>query len=56
MKMDRYANIIEWLDRCKTIPGYEENMEGAKMMGERFKKQIEKLKTSEKSSDEAVSK
>lgn len=45
MKMDRYSNIMEWLERCKTIPGYEENMEGAEMMGARFKKALEESKT-----------
>uniref|UniRef100_A0A336MW64 glutathione transferase n=1 Tax=Culicoides sonorensis TaxID=179676 RepID=A0A336MW64_CULSO len=44
MKMDRYHNIMEWLDRCRTIPGYDENSEGAKAMGELFKKKIEENK------------
>lgn len=30
-----YKNIVEWLDRCKTLPGYEENVEGAKVFGQR---------------------
>lgn len=57
MKMEKYSNIMEWLDRCKTIPGYDENMEGAKMMGERFKKHLEEGKKDETLiKNEAVSK
>jgi len=30
-----YKNIVAWLDRCKTLPGYDENVEGAKVFGQR---------------------
>lgn len=39
-------NIAEWLDRSQSIPGFEENWEGAKLAGSMFKRRLnENLET-----------
>lgn len=40
MDLKKYSNIIDWLERCKTIPGYLENQEGGIAMKELFNKKL----------------
>lgn len=40
MDLKKYSNIIEWFERCKTIPGHLENQEGGKAMKELFNKKL----------------
>lgn len=36
-----YKNVAAWYERMKTVPGYEENDEGAKMWGNKVKSSLE---------------
>lgn len=36
----KYANVVAWLNRCKTLPGYDENVEGAKVFGQRVSSRL----------------
>ncbi|XP_038211035.1 glutathione S-transferase 1-like [Zerene cesonia] len=38
--MMEYPNILRWLKDCESIPGYSENLEGAKMFGAAVKKNL----------------
>lgn len=31
----KYKNVAEWYERCKSLPGFEENNAGGKVFGER---------------------
>lgn len=39
--MKPYPNVEQWFERCSTIPGYEENMAGAKMLTDMVKSKLE---------------
>jgi glutathione S-transferase len=32
-----YPNLSKWLENCKSLPGYDENEEGASQFGQGFK-------------------
>lgn len=38
--LSAYPNVTAWLDRCKTLPGYAENEEGAKILGDFVKSKL----------------
>ena len=38
--ISQHVNLSKWLERCRTLPGFEENQRGADELGELFKKQI----------------
>lgn len=38
--ISKYKNIAEWYDRCKSLPGFEENNEGGKIFGERVRSRL----------------
>lgn len=40
MKLDAYPNVQDWYKRCHTLPGFNENQEGAKVMAEWFKAKL----------------
>ncbi|KAL0272557.1 UNVERIFIED_CONTAM: hypothetical protein PYX00_005485 [Menopon gallinae] len=39
--VDNFPNVKEWMERCKTLPGYEENAVGAKIFGDAVRKNLE---------------
>jgi glutathione S-transferase len=38
--ISQHVNLSNWLERCKALPGYEENQKGADGLGKMFKAQI----------------
>lgn len=38
--ISQHVNLSKWLERCKTLPGYEENQNGADELGKMFKSVI----------------
>ncbi|XP_055641162.1 glutathione S-transferase 1-like isoform X2 [Toxorhynchites rutilus septentrionalis] len=39
--LTEFANIIDWYERCKALPGYDENEEGANAFGGFIKSKLE---------------
>lgn len=33
--INKYKNIAAWFERCKTLPGFDENNDGSKIIAER---------------------
>lgn len=40
VKLDKYPNIQGWYKACHTLPGFEENVEGAKAMADYVKSKL----------------
>jgi glutathione S-transferase len=38
----QHTSLSKWLDRCKALPGFEENQEGADELGKFFKSKVSK--------------
>lgn len=38
--MVQHVHLSKWLERCKALPGYEENQKGADEIGKFFKSKI----------------
>ena len=36
-----YPRLNKWYERCKTLPGFEENHEGAKKLADKMAKMID---------------
>lgn len=36
----KYKNIAAWYERCKSLPGFEENNDGGKIFGERVRSRL----------------
>lgn len=39
--ISKYKNIAAWYERCKSLPGFEENNDGGKIFGERVRSRLE---------------
>jgi hypothetical protein len=38
--LKKFVNLSAWYERCKQLPGYAENDEGAKMLGDAIKEKL----------------
>lgn len=38
--ISQHVNLSKWLERCKVLPGFDENQKGADQLGKMFRAQI----------------
>jgi len=39
--LSKFKNVADWYDRCKSLPGFEENVKGATQFGERVRSRLQ---------------
>lgn len=42
--IDKHVNLAKWLNNCETLPGFEENQNGADLHSQNFKKVLPNVK------------